>query len=107
MVKSLEELKRENARLKAKREVQEDFRKRNIERRKIAAENRRLKRPKTFVFARGVRRAVIKGSQSVAKGTNKFVEKQGKLNKKKMKKAQKKRRKFSKSDVALSLADLI
>jgi hypothetical protein len=82
---TVEELKREIARLKAQREVREDFARRDAEKRVLQKQLAMLKRPKLYGFARKAS-ALGKGGVSllvkVAKDYQKYQQKKNRSAKK-------------------------
>lgn len=71
MVKTLQELKAENRKLKNRMEVNEDFLERNNERKKLSQENMRLRHPKKLKFFKKVGKISVGVSKSAARGLQK------------------------------------
>lgn len=71
---SIEELKAENRRLKAEREVREDFARRDIERKQLAKENRALAHPTATKIFGGLKEGFTRtavGFHEMSKGSGK------------------------------------
>lgn len=62
---TLEELRRENARLRAEAAVERDFARRNAERKKLARENRALKYRKIYSKASQIGGAISSGARRI------------------------------------------